>query len=156
MRIDSWKKSVNYGLLYAVITFGVFTVFTCFVHYILLQGEEFIGKDETVYYIRGISFYTVNAVGVVLSMMVPILFLRYKSIKYLPLNLLVSSIFYCLLYIVFLCFGEIISFGLLYPLENFDTIIYAIIAFPIGSFIGSIIAIVINAVNKKLMINTVH
>lgn len=148
MEINSWKNSIKCGFLYALITFGVLTIFTCFVYYFLLQGEEFIGKQGTVNNINGISFYIVNAAGTILSMLVPIFLLRYSTVKYLPLSLLISSISYCLLYILFCCFGEVISFGVLYPLESFDTLIYAIIAFPIGSAVGTIISIIIN-INKN-------
>ena len=142
MKIVSWKNSITVGLLNALITFTMLTVFVCFTHYVLLNGEEFIGKDKTVYIINGISFYSLSVIGVILSAFVPIIFLKFKSAKYLITYCICSSIIYVILYIIFVLFGEIISFGFLYPMENFDTIIYAAFIFPLGSAMGTVIAII--------------
>ena len=142
MKIVSWKNSITVGLLNALITFTMLTVFVCFTHYVLLNGEEFIGKDKTVYIINGISFYSLIVIGVILSAFVPIIFLKFKSAKYLITYCICSSIIYVILYIIFVLFGEIISLGFLYPMENFDTIIYAAFIFPLGSAMGTVIAII--------------
>ena len=142
MKIVSWKNSITVGLLNALITFTMLTVFVCFTHYVLLNGEEFIGKDKTVYIINGISFYSLSVIGVILSAFVPIIFLKFKSAKYLITYCICSSIIYVILYIIFVLFGEIISFGFLYPMENFDTIIYAAFIFPLGSAMGTVISII--------------
>ena len=142
MKIVSWKNSITVGLLNALITFTMLTVFVCFTHYVLLNGEEFIGKDKTVYIINGISFYSLIVIGVILSAFIPIIFLKFKSAKYLITYCICSSIIYVILYIIFVLFGEIISLGFLYPMENFDTIIYAAFIFPLGSSMGTVISII--------------
>ncbi|MCI5893453.1 MAG: hypothetical protein MRZ66_08675 [Clostridiales bacterium] len=149
MKISSWKKSTTVALLNALITFAVLTVFVCFIYYVFLNGEEFIGKDKTVYIINGISFYSLILIGVILSAFVPIIFLKFEAAKYLITYCICSSIIYVILYIFFLSFGEIISFGFLYPLENFDTMIYAVFSFPLGSAIGTVISIAIHFIKKK-------
>ena len=149
MKISSWKKSTTVALLNALITFAVLTVFVCFIYYVFLNGEEFIGKDKTVYIINGISFYSLILIGVILSAFVPIIFLKFEAAKYLITYCICSSIIYVILYIFFLSCGEIISFGFLYPLENFDTMIYAVFSFPLGSAIGTVISIAIHFIKKK-------
>ena len=149
MKMISWKKSITVGLLNALITFAMLTVFVCFIYYVFLNGEEFIGKDKTVYVINGISFYSLIVIGIILSAFVPIIFLKFESAKYLITYCICSSMMYAILYIIFLSFGEMISFGFLYPLENFDTIVYAVFSFPLGSAIGTVISIAIHFIKKK-------
>lgn len=149
IRINSWKQSVKSGLLNGIITSVLLTIFVCFVHYVLLGQEEFIGKAETLDHIGIFSFKVIQIVGALLSACVPIFLLRYSKFKFLYLYAFLSSALYVLLYIFLLFFGEIISFGFLYPMENFDTIVYACVSFPIGSVIGTIISIIINSMNNK-------
>ena len=85
-------------------------------------------------------------IGAVVSAFVPILLLRYNSIKYLFSFLLLSILFYVIilfLVVIFLIGG------------SFDFINYATFPFPIGFGAGTVIAIIINTIkNKKENLNT--
>lgn len=149
-KITTWKSTVTQGLRLGSISFLLLTIFTCFLHYIILSGESYIGKSEINDIINGISFCTVNVLCGILATVVPIFFLRYTRITFLILILFISSCTYLLLYIVCVCCGEFISFGLLYPMEEFDTIIYALISFPVGSCVGTMVSVITNTViNNK-------
>lgn len=143
-KIDSWKSGAIQGLKLGIISFLLLTLFVCLFYYLIFGGQSYIGKAGTIYINNGVPFTVAEIIFAALAAVVPIVFLRYTKIKFLIPALFVSMCTYLLLYILCVLFGEIISFGLLFPMEEFDTIVYALIDFPIGSCIGTVISIVIN------------
>lgn len=104
-KINTWKSIVTQGLRLGSMSFLLLTIFTCFFHYIILSGEFYIGKAETIGVINGFSFVLVNILCGVLGTVVPIFFLRYAKTKFLILILFISSCTYLLLYIACVCCG---------------------------------------------------
>ena len=105
-----------------------------------IGGEEFVGKHPTYEIVNGIRYDVVLVICGILSGVIPILLLRYEKSKFLTLYLPMSIIYYFIL--MLLCVFFVID-------DNFDLITYAIISVPIGSFIGTMIAILINLYRRN-------
>ena len=144
LRISSYKTASISALVQAFLSVLLCILFTYVV--LRLTGfEEFIGKDGKEEIINGIRYDAVLCIGAVVSAFVPILLLRYNSIKYLFSFLLLSILFYViilLLVVIFLIGG------------SFDFINYATSSFPVGAGVGTVVAITINTIkNKKENLN---
>ena len=139
IKIDSWKKANKSALVQALLSVLFCIVYT-YVIMFFTRGEEFVGKQPTQEIVNGIRHDVVLVVCGILAGLIPILFLRYKNAKFLISYLPMSIIYYFVF--MFLCVGFIID-------DNFDLIIYALIPVPIGSFIGTVIAIFINRFNNR-------
>ena len=153
MKINSIKKTVLSGLIYGIVTFALYVLYTSVIN-LILGGENFIYKDQTRDIINGLSFVATQIIATILSASVPIILLRYKNITYYIASIFVSVIIYiALLSGVFLAPGfseicfEIITES---PMNSFDAIVYGIFNFPLGSIIGIIINVGVNfLLNRK-------
>ena len=149
MKIDSIKKSVIFGFIYAILTFAAYLLYTYIIN-LILGGESFVYKQETIDAINGLSFDTTQIIGAVLSALIPILLLKYTSSIYYIICIFIAAFIY-----IFLFFGmlEILALFETFrqsPFNTFDSLFYGIFDFPIGATIGILINAVINSlVNKK-------
>lgn len=154
MKINSTKKSLLRGVAYGVLTFAVYIAFTCLLYY-YLNGENFINKDKTVEMINGVSFIGVEIAGVVISSLIPIFLIRYKSVDYYITSVFVAILIYSFLFITYFVLKSAMPLSLVQnsPLNSFDAIYYGIVIFPFGALIGllitPIINFVINAIHKR-------
>ncbi len=153
MKINSFRKSVLSGLIYGMLTFAVYVLYTSILNGIL-AGENFIYKDETRDIVNGLSFVTTQIIATILSALIPILLLRYKTISYYIASVFIAvSIYIIMLLGMFIApgfsnfFFEIIKGS---PMNSFDAIVYGIFNFPLGATIGILINVGINFIlNKK-------
>ena len=81
MKINSIKKTVLSGLIYGIVTFALYVLYTSVIN-LILGGENFIYKDQTRDIINGLSFVATQIIATILSALVPIILLRYKNITY--------------------------------------------------------------------------
>ena len=139
VKIDSWKNANKSALIQAVLS-ALFCIIYTYVIMFFTGGEEFVGKHPTYEIVNGIRYDVVLIICGILSGVIPILLLRYEKSKFLILYLPMSIIYYFVL--MLLCVFFVID-------DNFDLITYAIISVPIGSFIGTMIAILINLYRRN-------
>ena len=145
LHISSYDGIFTSALVQSSLTVVLCILFT-FIVLSLTGFEEFIGKDGKLEIINGIQYDAVLYTGAVVSSVVPIILLRYNSIKYLFLFLLICI----MLYVIILFFVVLFLIG-----GSFDFINYATFPFPIGFGAGTVIAIIINTIkNKKENLNT--
>lgn len=153
MKINSIKKSVIVGLIYGIVVFALYVLYTSVID-LILGGENFIYKDETRDIINGLSFVTTQIIATILSALAPIILLRYKNISYYIASIFVAVIIYIAMLLgIFIAPGfseicfEIIKKS---PMNSFDAIVYGIFNFPLGSIIGIIINVGVNfLLNRK-------
>ena len=79
MKMDSWGKSIKSGLIYGIVISVTCIIFTVFV-YFLTNGESFLRENETIKAIGKIQSNMVINIGLVLSAIITIFFIRYKRI----------------------------------------------------------------------------
>ena len=139
VKIDSWKNANKSALIQAVLS-ALFCIIYTYVIMFFTGGEEFAGKHPTYEIVNGIRYDVVLVISGILSGVIPILLLRYEKSKFLTLYLPMSIIYYFV--IMLLCVFFVID-------DNFDLITYAITSVPIGSFIGTMIAILINLYRRN-------
>ncbi len=140
IKIDSWKKANNSALVQVVVSVLVCILYH-FIIYILTGGEEFVGKQPTKEVINGIRYDVVLIVCGVLAGIIPIVSLKYKNIKFLFLYIPLSILYYFVIMFLVICIIE--------DYNVFDLINYAITSIPIGSLIGTVIAIIINTIKNR-------
>lgn len=140
IKIDSWKKANNSALVQVVVSVLVCILYH-FIIYILTGGEEFVGKQPTKEVINGIRYDVVLIVCGVLAGIIPIVSLKYKNIKFLFLYIPLSILYYLVIMFLVLCIIE--------DYNVFDLMNYAITSIPRGSLIGTVIAIIINAIKNR-------
>lgn len=146
-------KSIRNGLISGMTTIIIYVAFSCIVN-VLTKGENFITYWKTHETINGISFNIVKVIGVCLASFVPIILCRYKNGKEFFKYLISSCLTYVSLYM--LIWVSIYIFVLIsivarvdiahHPLNTFDSMFFAVMFFPIGSFAGTMISIFINLV----------
>ena len=140
IKIDSWKKANNSALVQVVVSVLVCILYH-FIIYILTGGEEFVGKQPTKEVINGIRYDVVLIVCGVLAGIIPIVSLKYKNIKFLFLYIPLSILYYLVIMFLVICIIE--------DYNVFDLINYVITSIPIGSLIGTVIAIIINTIKNR-------
>lgn len=158
MKITSGKKAILIGFFYAVLIFVIYIGFTYMINY-LTGGKPFVTKGETFEFINGISFGLVKITGIVLSAIIPMLLLRYRSVDAFMLCIFIAIICYIILFVV-MVFGILSSLPveliLDCPLNTFDAMIYGLVIFPIGSIIGMIGTGIINSfINRKKIVTSI-
>lgn len=140
IKIDSWKKANRSALIQALLS-ALFCIAYTYIIMIFTCGEEFVGKQPTRDVINGIRHDVVLCVCGVLAGLIPLILLRYAKAKFLISYIPLSSVFYVI--IMVLCVLFVID-------DNFDLITYALLPIPIGSCVGTAIAILINCfINRK-------
>ena len=151
MKVDSIKKSLVAGIVLGSCVFLVYTLFTCFIYY-LLNGENFVYKGEIRNVINGISFDAVKIVAVVISTVIPIMLVRYKKITHYIFTILIAVVLYIAYfsaYLVALSYVPI-EMAINFPMNSFDAFIYGLVNFPLGAIIGIIINVGVNfLINRK-------
>lgn len=138
-RIISWKVSLKSALMQAFLS-AFFCIIYTYIILILTGGEEFIDKADSYEKINGIQYDAVLLICGIMASLIPILLLRYNSIKYLLLFIPISILFYIVL--MLLCVFFFID-------DNFDLISYALSSVPIGSAVGTLVAIIFNLLKTK-------
>ena len=141
IRIISWKSSFKSALLQAFLSAFFCVIYSCIVLW-LTGGEGFIGKVATHEEINGIRHDVVLLICGIMASFIPILLLRYKSIKYLLLFIPMSILFYIAL--MLLCVLFVID-------DNFDLISFALTSIPIGSAVGTFVTIIFNQIKNKAL-----
>ena len=139
IKIDSWKNA-NKSALMQAISSALFCIVYTYVIMIFTGGEEFVGKQPTQEIVNGIRHDVVLVICGILSGVIPIVLLRYEKSKFLVLYLPMSIIYYFV--VMLLCVLFVID-------DNFDLLAYTLTSVPIGSFIGTIIAILINLYRRN-------
>jgi hypothetical protein len=139
VKIDSWKNANKSALIQAVLS-ALFCIIYTYVIMFFTGGEEFVGKQPAQEMVNGIRRDVVLVISGILSGVIPILLLRYEKLKFLTLYIPMSIIYYFV--VMLLCVLFVID-------DNFDLITYAVTSVPIGSFIGTIIAILINLYRRN-------
>lgn len=147
MKIDSWKKAMQGGFLFGLITYALLAVFTTVVYY-MCGRENFIAPESMHEAIGGLSFMHVNVVGAIVAALVPFFALSYKSVKYVPLCFFTAAVMYLFVFFISLVVPEVIFGGLDYPLETLDAKFYATMTFPLGTFVGTVWSVIFKAVIK--------
>ena len=103
------------------------------------DGEEFVGKQPTKEMINGIKYNVVLVVCGIVAGLIPIMLLKFTKLKFLCLYLPMSIIYYFI--IMLLCVLFVID-------DNFDLINYALVPIPIGSFVGTVVAMAFHYCNN--------
>lgn len=135
IKIDSCEKANKSALMQALLSV-VFCILYAHIIMILRGGEEFVGKQPTKAVVNGIRLNDVLVVCGVIASVIPILFLRYSEIKFLCWYIPLSIAYY--LIVMFSCMYIFNFYNI------FDLILYATQPVPIGSFVGTVIAILFN------------
>lgn len=143
MKIDSYNKSVLIGFINSAIQVVLLVVFTAVVLH-LTNGEGFMHKEYVNEQVGNIRRKDVEAVGYILSSVVPLVLLRYNSIKYLPLHIVVSIGAYLIYYFIF-------NYILYYVfkcniLGGFDALRFGAGVFPYGALAGTVLSVIINTI----------
>lgn len=153
MQADTWKKAVLCGVIYGALTLVAYIVFTCAVYYIM-GGETFIYKDETRETLNGISFTALEIIGGLVSALIPVFFIRCKTVGNYLISIGSGIITYALGFVIvyaimFLIFFFVLSAGAeycIFPLNTFDFLFYGIAVFPTGAFAGMAVTAVVNCI----------
>ena len=140
IKIDSWKKANKSALIQGLLSV-LFCIAYTYIIMLFTGGEEFAGKQATKDVINGIRHDVVLCVCGVFAGLIPLLLLRYAIAKFLISYIPLSSVYYIIL--ILFCVLLVID-------DNFDLITYALLPIPIGSCVGTAIAILINCfINKR-------
>ncbi len=139
LKIISWNSSLKSALIQSFLSV-VFCIVYTYVISIFTGGEEFVGKHPTYKAVNGIRYDVVLIICGVMASFIPILLLRYSSIKYLLVFIPLSILLYIVL--MLLCILFVID-------DNFDLISYAVSSVPIGSAVGTLCAIIFNQIKNK-------
>ncbi len=144
--------SIRSGLISGFATVIVYIVFSWIVN-VLTKGECFITYWETHEIINGISYNALKAIGICLASFVPIIVCRYKNAKEFFKYLISACLTYVLLYMliwvsiyIVVLISLITKVDLKFPLNTWDSMFFALIYFPVGSFVGTLISIVVNLI----------
>ena len=145
-------KSIRIGLISGFSTIIIYIVFSYIVN-VLTKGECFNTYWQTHEIINGISFNVLKVIGMCLASFVPIILCRYKNAKEVFKYLISACLTYALLfeliwvsiYIVVLI-SFVTKVDLKFPLNTWDSMSFALLYFPVGSFVGTLISIVTNLV----------
>ncbi len=140
IKIDTLEKTNKSALVHAVSTV-LFAIVYSYIIMFLTDGEDFVGKDTTQKVINGIRHDVVLVICGAFSGMIPITLLKYSKIKYIPLCVVLSIIYYLMILFFYLLVSN--------PNNVFDLITFATTSIPIGYFIGVIIAIIINTIENR-------
>ncbi|MBO5409300.1 MAG: hypothetical protein J6A61_07910 [Clostridia bacterium] len=146
MKQDSLKKSLLFGIMSGAISFLVYVLLV--VGAGLLTGwQPFFGADFTLQKIGGYSWEICAAVGVILFSFVPVCTLRYEKVTNLLVYLLISLLSVLWLY------GSMLGVWMLVnpswcPFTTLDAICYLAFAVPVGSVVGTVVAVVIHIMSK--------
>ena len=141
IKINSSKTANKSALLHAFLSVLICVIYT-YVIMIFTDGEEFIGKDITRDVINGIRHKDVLVVCGILVGLVPIIFLRYTDIKFLAL-------YYPSRVLYFLAIIFVYAY-IFYCPSIFDLISFVTSSVPIGSFVGTVIAVLINQYKRRM------
>ena len=143
MKVYSYKKSLIVGTIIGAIQIVFLTIFMAIILY-LTDGEWFFHKEGMSKQIGNIHLDDVDKIGYIVAAIIPLILLIYNSVKYLP-PLIISSIFsYCItfyvlngiLYYIFTC----------NILGGLDILHFGGWIFPVGAFIGTMLAVFINMI----------
>lgn len=140
MKANSYEKSLLVGAIIGVIQIVLLTVFMAMVLH-LTDGYGFFYKEGVNEQVRNIYLDDVDKIGYIVATIIPLILLRYDSIKYL-LPIIISSIFsyfitfYALdaiLYYIFSC----------NVLGRLDVLHFGGWIFPIGALNGTVLSVII-------------
>lgn len=147
MKLDSWKKSIIMGLIAGGISYILYVLLVVgsawFTGWQMFFQSDFTAKTYGI-----CRWETFAAVGVILFSLVPVFSLRYEKFKYVFLYLLISFL------AVIWLFGTVLAgWFLIVPQVNclfitLDAMYYLTIVLPIGSAIGTVVALVLRIMNK--------
>lgn len=147
MKADSLKKSLLIGLAAGAISFAVYMLLV-FGAGILTGWQPFFGADFSLQKIGGYSLEICSAVGVILFSLVPVCTLRYEKVSYLLWYLLVSVVTVVWLYGATLFVWLMVNPAWC-PFVTLDALYYLVFTVPVGSVVGTVVAIVIHFMTKE-------
>lgn len=143
MKVVSYEKSLIVGTIIGAIQIIFLTIFMAIILY-LTDGEEFFYKEGMSKQIGNIHLDDVDKIGYTVAAIIPLIILRYNSVKYL-LPLMISSIFsYCITFYVLN--------GILYyifscnVLGGLDILHFGGWVFPVGTLYGTALSVIINTI----------
>ncbi len=140
MKANSYEKSLIIGAIIGAIQIVLLTVFMAIVLH-LTDGEGFFYKEGVNEQVRNIYLDDVDKIGYIVAAIIPLIILKYNSIKYL-LPIMISSIFsYCItfyalnsiLYYIFSC----------NVLGSLDVLHFGGWIFPVGALYGTVLSVII-------------
>ena len=146
MKLDSWKKSIKIGVLAGAISFIVYALLVLGAGF-LTGWQNFFVVDLPVQKIGKLSWELCAGVGVILASLVPVFTLRYEKVKYLFSYLIVSILALVWLYGMMLLVWMTV-YPLWCPFVSLDAVYYLFFSIPIGSVVGTVVAIVLHVMNK--------
>lgn len=146
MKQTSWKTSFKMGIISGAISFGVYLLLVLGTG-TLTKWQTFFQPDFTLQKIGVLSWEYVAAAGVILASLVPVITLRYEKIKYMFLYIFVSLIGFVWLYGMLLAIWMMVNSAWC-PFTTLDAIYDLTIVMPIGSAIGTVVAMGIHLLNK--------
>ena len=143
---DSWKKSLKMGVISGGISYGVYLLWGLLVGF-ATGWQTFFGENLSVHSIGFLSWEMVAAVALILVSLVPVCTLRYEKLKYLLVYLPISLLSF------FWFWGVIFAVWFMVcpawcPLISWDSLYYVAIILPIGSVVGTLVALVIHFLDK--------
>jgi len=146
LKITNQKKAVVSGIL-AGIYIILAGVVMMYIFSTLTMGESFYSNGEI---INGFThFQFVFVMGLIVAI-VSFFSLKYDNKEYLFLYISWLIMSYILIQFLLILIINLNNFNMkLTPLYTFDYIGYALIPIPIGSIIGTIIAIITNSIRNK-------
>lgn len=141
MKIDSYIKSLIIGAVTGALQIVILTIFMGVILH-LTGGESFFHKEEINTQIGNIRLDNIDKIGYILAAIVPIMMLRYSSIKYFPSCMFsgIASYFasFCVLdavlYYVFSC----------NVLGGLDVLHFGGWIFPVGALFGTAVSVIVN------------
>lgn len=141
MNVNSYRKSLIVGAVIGAIQIVLLTIFMAVVLY-LTDGEGFFFKEGVKQQIGNICLEDIDKIGYIVSAIIPLIFLKYNSVKYL-FPLMISSIF------SYLITCDAMSAILFYIfscniLGRLDLLHFGYWVFPFGALCGTILSVIIN------------
>ena len=147
MKQNSWKKSIQMGIIAGAVSCALYVLIVC-LGGALTGWQQFFQSDMTVKTYGALRWETVAAGGVVCTSLVPVFTLRYEKVRYLFLYLLISILFMLWLYGVVLAVWFMAASELPCPFLSVDALYDLAVVLPIGSGIGTLVAIVFHCFNR--------
>ncbi len=151
MKIDSGKKAVIGGIIYAAVTFFTFLLFTIVLYY-LLDREFFVYYDESREIVNGIHFLLVKVIAMILSAIIPVVMLKCNKFDYYGIVLCVAPVIYGIMFIAVSRFSIFMLAEAnvdLTIINSFDSLIFGLWCFPFGAVVGISVKAMVHMFMKK-------
>lgn len=147
MKLNSWKKSILIGILCGAISYALYMLLLFGVSY-LNHWQSYWNYTTLENAGKVLSWNMVVIIGVILSSLVPIICLRFEKIRFVFGYILCSLLAFLWLYGMTNTVAVTFWQGVSTPLSSWDSLMYLLVVFPVGSVIGTIAAFALHLLNK--------